>query len=80
MVLDGAINGESFRAYIEQFLAPTLSAGDVVIADNLGSHKVAGEASKGSTDLVGGMLAEVCAKPSRRAAPASCSCPRTRRT
>ncbi len=42
LVLDGAINGESFRAYIEQFLAPTLMAGDVVIADNLGSHKVAG--------------------------------------
>ena len=42
LVLDGAINGESFRAYVEQFLAPTLSAGDVVIADNLGSHKVAG--------------------------------------
>jgi hypothetical protein len=29
----------SFRAYIEQFLIPTLSAGDVVIMDNLGSHK-----------------------------------------
>ena len=42
LVLDGAINGESFRAYIEQFLAPTLSPGDVVIADNPGSHKVAG--------------------------------------
>jgi transposase len=42
LVLDGAINGRSFRAYIEQFLAPTLSHGDIVIADNLGSHKVAG--------------------------------------
>jgi transposase len=42
LVLDGAINGESFRAYVEQFLAPTLTAGDIVIADNLGSHKVAG--------------------------------------
>ena len=38
-VLDGPINGVSFRAYIEQFLAPTLSPGDVVIMDNLGSHK-----------------------------------------
>ena len=42
LVLDGAINGESFRAYVEQFLAPTLQAGDIVVADNLGSHKVAG--------------------------------------
>ena len=42
LVLNGAINGRSFRAYVEQFLAPTLDVGDVVIADNLGSHKVAG--------------------------------------
>ena len=42
LVLDGAINGESFRAYVEQFLAPTLQPGDIVIADNLSSHKVAG--------------------------------------
>lgn len=38
-VLDGPINGESFTAYVEQFLVPTLSPGDVVIMDNLGSHK-----------------------------------------
>nr|WP_241771189.1 IS630 family transposase [Acidisphaera rubrifaciens] len=42
LVLDGAINGQTFRAYVEQFLAPTLAPGDVVVADNLGSHKVAG--------------------------------------
>lgn len=42
MVLDGPINGRAFRAYVEQFLAPTLQPGDIVIADNLGSHKVAG--------------------------------------
>ena len=42
LVLDGPINGAAFRAYVEQFLAPTLSAGDIVVADNLGSHKVAG--------------------------------------
>lgn len=42
LVLDGAINGRSFRAYIEQFLAPTLAPGDVVVADNLASHKVSG--------------------------------------
>ena len=38
-VIDGPINGISFRAYIEQFLVPTLSAGDIVITHNLGSHK-----------------------------------------
>ena len=38
-VLDGPINGQSFTAYVEQFLVPTLSPGDIVIMDNLGSHK-----------------------------------------
>ena len=38
-LFDGPINGERFRAYVEQFLVPTLKAGDVVILDNLGSHK-----------------------------------------
>ena len=41
-VLDGAVNGVIFRAYVEQVLAPTLSAGDILILDNLPSHKVAG--------------------------------------
>ncbi len=41
-VFDGPINGEKFLAYVEQILASTLSPGDVVIMDNLGSHKVAG--------------------------------------
>jgi transposase len=41
-VLDGAVNGETFRAYVEQMLAPTLEPGDIVVMDNLGSHKVAG--------------------------------------
>jgi transposase len=41
-VIDGAINGELFLAYVEQFLAPTLMPGDIVIMDNLGSHKVDG--------------------------------------
>jgi transposase len=39
MVLDGPINGLWFQAYIDQVLVPTLSPGDVVIMDNLGSHK-----------------------------------------
>jgi transposase len=38
-VIDGPINGESFLAYVEQVLAPTLKPGDIVIIDNLGSHK-----------------------------------------
>ena len=38
-VIDGPINGVSFRAYVEQFLLPTLSPGDLVVMDNLGSHK-----------------------------------------
>lgn len=38
-VLDQPINGQSFLDYVEQFLVPTLSPGDVVIMDNLGSHK-----------------------------------------
>jgi transposase len=41
-VFDGPINGATFLAYVEQALAPTLSPGDIVIMDNLGSHKVAG--------------------------------------
>jgi transposase len=41
-VVDGPINGEWFVVYVEQVLAPTLSKGDIVIMDNLASHKVAG--------------------------------------
>ena len=33
------VNGESFAAYVEQILVPTLQEGDIVIMDNLGSHK-----------------------------------------
>jgi transposase len=40
-LLDRPVNGRSFRAYIEQFLAPTLRRGDVVVMDNLSSHKAA---------------------------------------
>ena len=38
-VLDGPINGEAFRTYIEKVLVPTLKPGDIVVLDNLGSHK-----------------------------------------
>ena len=42
MVLDGPMNGDAFLAYIEQFLAPALVKGDVIIMDNLPAHKVTG--------------------------------------
>ena len=38
-VFDGPINGVCFRAYVEQLLVPTLKHGDIVVMDNLGSHK-----------------------------------------
>lgn len=38
-VLDGPIDGESFQTYVEEVLVPTLRPGDIVIMDNLGSHK-----------------------------------------
>jgi transposase len=41
-VIDGPMNGATFLAYIEQCLAPTLDRGDVVIMDNLSTHKVVG--------------------------------------
>ena len=43
-LFDGPINGERFHAYVEQVLVPTLKPGDVVILDNLGSHKGKGRA------------------------------------
>ena len=42
MVLDGAMNGDAFRAYVEQVLVPELAKGDIVIMDNLPAHKVSG--------------------------------------
>jgi transposase len=39
VVLDGPINGEAFQAYVEQALVPILKPGDIVVMDNLGSHK-----------------------------------------
>jgi transposase len=42
LTVDGPINGPLFLAWVEQHLVPTLSVGDIVIMDNLSSHKVAG--------------------------------------
>src|ERR1700674_5869202 len=38
-LIDGPINGETFQLYVEKVLVPTLRPGDIVVMDNLGSHK-----------------------------------------
>jgi transposase len=53
-LFDGPINGERFQAYVEQFLVPTLGPGDVVILDNLGSHK--GKAVRKAIRAIGARL------------------------
>lgn len=40
MVLDGPMDGDAFLVYVRDFLCPVLSPGDIVIADNLSSHKI----------------------------------------
>lgn len=54
LVIDGAINGDIFLAYVKDHLVPTLKAGDIVVMDNLSSHKVSGvrEAIEGVGALV----------------------------
>ncbi len=44
LVIDGALDGDLFRAYVRQQLVPRLRPGDVVVMDNLATHKVAGVA------------------------------------
>ena len=53
-VFDGPINGESLLAYIEQVLVPILKPGDIVVIDNLGSHK--GKAVRAAISSVGARL------------------------
>ena len=53
-VFDGPINGESFLRYVEQFLVPSLRPGDIVIMDNLGSHK--GDAVRAAIRSAGARL------------------------
>jgi transposase len=53
-LIDGPINGQSFLTYIEQVLAPTLQPGDIVVMDNLGSHK--GKAVRRALRAVGAKL------------------------
>ena len=53
-LLDGPINGESFRIYVATVLAPTLKPGDIVVMDNLGSHK--GKAVRNAIRAAGAKL------------------------
>ena len=53
-VFDGPINGVTFLAYVEQVLVPTLRRGDIVIMDNLGSHK--GKAVRHAIQAAGARL------------------------
>ena len=54
MVLDGPINRNAFQAYVDQVLVPELSRGDVVVMDNLGSHK--GPAVRRAIEAAGARL------------------------
>lgn len=53
-VVDGAVNGPLFEAFVEQVLAPELRPGDIVVMDNLSSHK-----SQRTRDLIEGAGAEL---------------------
>lgn len=54
-VIDGPINGELFRLYVERFLVPTLRPRDIVVIDNLGSHR--GRAVRDAVVRTGARLA-----------------------
>ena len=54
-VLDGPINGAAFQSYVADVLVPTLSPGDIVVLDNLGSHK--GQAVRDAIHAVGARVA-----------------------
>jgi transposase len=58
LVLDRPINGESFLAWTEQFLAPELRSGDIVVADRLASHK-----SQAARDVIADRGAELMLLP-----------------
>jgi transposase len=53
-VLDQPMNGRCFKAYVERFLVPTLKPGDIVVLDNLGSHK--GQPVRTAIEAVGATL------------------------
>ncbi|HQT89999.1 MAG TPA: transposase [Acidiphilium sp.] len=72
MVLDGPINGDWFEAYVTQILAPELRPGDVVIMDNLSSHKR--DAVRERIEAVGATLRST---PKGRTAFCAASAPKT---
>ena len=49
-VLDGPMDGDAFVVYVREILTPTLATGDLVVMDNLPSHKVEGGQSTGRSD------------------------------
>ena len=57
LALDGPINGATFDAFVEQLLAPTLQPGDIVVVDDLGSHK--GDAARRAIEARGAELRSV---------------------
>jgi hypothetical protein len=62
-VTDGAMNGSSFLAYVEQVLVPTLRKGDTVFMDNLRSHKIDGV--KEAIEAVGASVCLQCVRVKR---------------
>uniref|UniRef100_A0A939M0K6 Transposase n=1 Tax=Bradyrhizobium barranii subsp. barranii TaxID=2823807 RepID=A0A939M0K6_9BRAD len=77
MVLDGPINGLAFQAYVDQVLVPELREGDVVVMDNLGSHKGAGVRAARSADISTSITAGVSIRvltAARRIKPTSPRC------
>ena len=63
-LFDGPINGKRFLAYVEQFLVPTLRRDNIVVLDNLGSHK--GKAVRAAVETGGARLlfpAQILARP-----------------
>ena len=52
--VDGAVNGEVFQAFVQQVLVPTLSSGEIVVMDNLSSHK--GQRIRAMIESAGAML------------------------
>jgi hypothetical protein len=71
-LLDGPINGERFLAYVTKFLTPTLKPDDIVVADNLGSHK--GKAAQKAIRSAGArllFLPQIFARPQSHRAGSS---------
>ena len=72
-LIDGPINGERFRLYVEAVLVPTLKPGDIVVMDNLGSHK--GKAVRRAIRAAGARLFFSCRSIRPTSIPSSSSSP-----